>query len=116
MKKLFAATHLLVLFLWAVITSGIHTLRIIIRYGTRPASSLPAPQLVWMSFAPMSEWGASLLASMITLTPGTTAIDIDMVNHKMLLHILDTTDIDAVIADVHATFQPDLVVLFGEPA
>lgn len=114
MKKLFAALHLFVIFVWAIFTSGIDTLRIILRHGLgRP---LPPARFVQLPFAPMSELGASLLASMITLTPGTTAIDIDMDNHLMLLHVLDATDVQAVIDSTRHTFEPDLITLFGEQA
>jgi multisubunit Na+/H+ antiporter MnhE subunit len=39
----------------------------------------------------MSEAGASILGGMITLTPGTTTIDVDMERREMLLHVLDAS-------------------------
>ncbi len=114
MKKVFAALHLLLIFMWAIITSGIDTLRVILRHGM--GQPLPPARFVTLPFAPMSEMGASLLASMITLTPGTTTIDIDMDQHQMLLHVLDASDVQAVIDSVHQTFEPDLITLFGDKA
>ena len=70
MKKFFAALRLLLIFIRAIIASGVDTLRVILRHGM--GQPLPPARFVTLPFAPMSEMGASLLASMITLTPGTT--------------------------------------------
>ena len=108
MKKFFAALHLLLIFVRAVITSGIDTLRIILRHGLgRP---LPPARFVSMPFTPMSEMGASLLANMISLT----AIDIDMKNRQIIMHVLDATDVQGVVDSVRTMFEPDLITLFGD--
>ena len=112
MKKFFAALRLLLIFIRAIIASGVDTLRVILRHGMgRP---LPPARFVSMPFTPMSEMGASLLANMISLTPGTTAIDIDMKNRQIIMHVLDATDAQGVVDDVRNMFEPDLITLFGE--
>ena len=112
MKKFFAALHLLLIFLRAIIASGVDTLRVILRHGLgRP---LPPARFVSMPFTPMSEMGASLLANMISLTPGTTAIDIDMKNRQIIMHVLDATDVQGVVDSVRTMFEPDLITLFGD--
>jgi multisubunit Na+/H+ antiporter MnhE subunit len=50
---------------------------------------------------------------MISLTPGTTTIDIDMERHEMLLHMLDTSDAASAVAGIRHDFERYLVILFG---
>jgi multicomponent K+:H+ antiporter subunit E/multicomponent Na+:H+ antiporter subunit E len=109
--KPFVALRLLLIFLWALVISGIATIRVIVQAsfgGTAPASGF-----VRFRYAPMSDQGAAILASMITLTPGTTAIDIDPETRTMTLHLLDAAGAEDAIADIRRTFEPPLVILFG---
>jgi len=110
-----AATVLLARFLKAVVVSGIQTVQVIVRssVGDRPA---PPAAFLRVRFAPMSAQGAALLGCMITLTPGTTTLDIDMDKRELLLHVLDASDTDAVVAGIRTDFEPGLVALFGVPA
>jgi len=100
------ALALLATFLWQVVASGVTTAWIIVRPGARPQ-----PVLVRMRFAGLNETGAALLGCMITLTPGTTTIDIDMERGEMLLHLLDGSDPDSALATVHADFERPLRAL-----
>lgn len=109
--KVLVALRLLLVFLWAVVTSGIATIRVILSAslgGTAPASGF-----VRFRYAPMSDQGAALLAAMITLTPGTTAIDIDPDTRMMTLHLLDVAGAEDAVADIRRSFEPPLVTLFG---
>jgi multisubunit Na+/H+ antiporter MnhE subunit len=51
---------------------------------------------------------------MISLTPGTTTIDIDMERHEMLLHMLDTSGAASAVASIRHDFERYLVILFGK--
>lgn len=104
------AVALLATFLWQVVNAGVATAWLILRPGARPQ-----PVLVRMRFAGLSETGASLLGCMITLTPGTTTIDIDMERGEMLLHLLDGADPQAALAAVHADFERPLRALCPAP-
>ncbi|MGB5496286.1 MAG: Na+/H+ antiporter subunit E, partial [Sedimenticolaceae bacterium] len=64
-------------------------------------------------FAPLSARGAALLGSMVSLTPGTTTIDIDMERYELLLHVLDASDTDALVDGIRREFEPGLRTLFG---
>jgi len=112
MQRLFFAAVLLLRFTKALIVSGLQTVLIILQSGR--AAGPPAAALVRVRFAPMSEWGAALLGSMVSLTPGTTTIDIDMENRELLLHVLDATDIDGMVAGIRQDFEPGLRALFGQ--
>jgi multisubunit Na+/H+ antiporter MnhE subunit len=110
--KLMAAMVLLLRFLKAVVVSGFQTVGVILRasFGSRRP---PAAAFVRVRFAPMSEQGAALLGCMVTLTPGTTTIDIDMASRELLLHVLDASDTDAMVEGIRRDFEPGLLTLFG---
>jgi multisubunit Na+/H+ antiporter MnhE subunit len=105
--KPWIALRLLARFLWQVVASGLATAWLIVRPGARPQ-----PALARMPIAGLSETGAALLGCMVTLTPGTTAIDIDMQRGEMLLHLLDGADPEAAVAGIRRHFEPSLVRLF----
>jgi multisubunit Na+/H+ antiporter MnhE subunit len=113
--KLVAAVVLLLRFLRAVVVSGVQTVRVILvaSLGERRA---PPAAFVRVGFAPMSEQGAALLGCMVSLTPGTTTLDIDMQRHELLLHMLDSRDIDGMVQGIRTQFEPSLLTLFGTRA
>jgi len=112
MKSLIAALVLLLRFTRAVVVSGIETIKVILTAG-RPGGSPPPVALVRVRFAPMTPRGAALLGSMVSLTPGTTTIDIDMERRELLLHVLDASDTAALVDGIRQEFEPGLKVLFG---
>ncbi len=115
MNKPIAAVVLLLRFLRAVVVSGLQTVRVILASGL-PGGRPPPVALVRVRFAPMSAHGAALLGCMVSLTPGTTTIDIDMERRELLLHVLDASDTDGLVQGIRRDFEPGLVALFGEPA
>ena len=112
MRRLVAAILLLVRFVRAILISGIDTISVIVKSG-RPGGKAPPVALLRVRFAPMTAPGAALLGSMVSLTPGTTTIDIDMERRELLLHVLDASDTDALIEGIRRDFEPGLRVLFG---
>lgn len=103
--------RLVALFLRAVLVSGVQTLRVIVRARRRHP---PPVALLKVGFAPMSETGAALLGCMVSLTPGTTTLDIDMHRRELLLHVLDASDTRALLRVIRRDFEPGLVALFGQ--
>jgi multisubunit Na+/H+ antiporter MnhE subunit len=101
------AVSLLLRFLWQIVTSGVATAWLIVRPGARPT-----PALVRMPFSGLNETGAALLGCMMTLTPGTTTVDIDMARNEMLVHLLDGADPEAALASAHEEFERPLRELF----
>ena len=108
MSRLQAVLQLALGFLLQLVLSGVSTVRIIL--SPRPRIQ---PVLVRFAFAPMSEGGAALLAAMVTLTPGTTVVDIDMVSRTMLVHLLDGRNEAASLAIIRRYFEGPVATLFG---
>jgi multisubunit Na+/H+ antiporter MnhE subunit len=107
MRRAWIATSLLLHFLWQIVASGVTTAWLIVRPGARPT-----PALVRMTFSGLNETGAALLGCMMTLTPGTTTVDIDMARNEMLVHLLDGADPEAALASAHEEFERPLRELF----
>jgi multicomponent K+:H+ antiporter subunit E len=56
---------------------------------------------------------ATMLGGIVTLTPGTVSIDIDMERRILHVHALDVPDPDALIAEIKARYERPLKEMFG---
>lgn len=101
--------RLLLRFVYQCVLSGISTARIVLQ------REQPNAGFVRMRFAPMSETGAAVLGAMVTLTPGSTVVDINLQKRELLLHLLDAGSADAAIASIRRDFERDIAQLFPEP-
>lgn len=108
MKRIVAGLMLAVIFVWQLVLSGVATLRIILA-----PNAAARPALMRYPFEPLGEGGAALLASLITLTPGSTVVDIDMASRTLLVHLLDGRDEAAVAAGIRRHFERYVRVLCG---
>lgn len=111
-RQLLPIFRLMVRFVWALIASTKDTLRIIVAHGLG-MHTLRSDRL-WIDWPPMYPVGIATYAALITLTPGTTVIGIDLERRCFELHVLDTDDPQALIAGLRADFEGDLVLLFGK--
>ena len=62
----------------------------------------------------LNEAGVMLLAALVTLTPGTSTIDIDTERRELLLHVLDAHDVETLLDELRRDFLFPLQCLFGE--
>ena len=102
-----AALALVLLFAWQLAASGMLTAWLILRPGKRPS-----PLLVRFRYGRLTDIGAAILGGMITLTPGSTLIDIDSARKELLVHMLDGSDPAGAVAGIRARFERHLEVLF----
>lgn len=109
MNKLGAALYLLWRFPVEVVLSGWSTGWLILAGG----SSLK-PGFARISYGEISEAGAVMLGLLLTLTPGTTTLDIDPVRRELLLHLLDTRAVAGTLDAIGQRFVHPIRVLFGE--
>jgi len=56
---------------------------------------------------------ATLLASVVSLTPGTVAIDVDRSNWILLVHALDAPDPQALIDEIRERYERPLREIFA---
>ncbi|KGQ70649.1 hypothetical protein OA57_04565 [Chelonobacter oris] len=111
-KKISAALQLVVQFFWLMVKSGFATLFLIIKLQLKRKQSL-RDRYVSFEIPNSSETGLAVLGCLISLTPGTTLLNIDTIRRKMLLHILDSDQTDEVIQEIRQKFIPHIVILFG---
>lgn len=110
MSRAVALVLLVARFLREVMVSGWVTARIILR---DPGHLQPG--FVRLDYGDLDEAGAALLAALVTLTPGTTAADLDVERRQILLHLLDVRRTEAVVAAIRRDFERPLLALLGRP-
>jgi multicomponent K+:H+ antiporter subunit E/multicomponent Na+:H+ antiporter subunit E len=71
------------------------------------------PGFARLDYGNLGPGAASLLGVLVTLTPGTTSLDIDTERHEILLHLLDASQIEASLAAIERDFVRPLRALFG---
>jgi multisubunit Na+/H+ antiporter MnhE subunit len=112
MSRIRAGAVLLLRFLRAVV-SGLQTAAVILRGGVR-RGRLPRTGFVRVAIAPMSARGTALLACLVSLTPGTSVIEVDLASHSIVLHLLDLDSAADTLAGIRRDFEPALVAWFAE--
>lgn len=104
-----AALFLLILnLLKDLVSSGWTTARLILRPGQPPPSGLAR-----LTYGDLPAPAANLLAALITLTPGTTTLEIDLERGEFLLHLLDLEGAEATLAGIRRDFLAPIRTLSG---
>lgn len=86
-------------FIRAAIKSGFSTGRLIV-WMPKPMRS----GLCTMEYRGVDGYPLALLGMMITLTPGTTMVDIDTQAQRMTLHLLDINDKELIFAQIEQDY------------
>lgn len=107
-SRAIAVLVLLGRFLLALLQSGLQTMSMILFRADRLD-----PGLIEYPLPEMRETGVLILAAMITLTPGTTTVGIDLSGRRLRLHLLDRRDTAGIIASIRRDFEAPLLTLFG---
>lgn len=71
------------------------------------------PAFVEVPLASTSDDVATLLAGMVTLTPGTVSVDIDRARRVLLVHALVTEDPAAIAAEIKTRYEARLREIYG---
>jgi multisubunit Na+/H+ antiporter MnhE subunit len=108
MSRFQAALILLWRFASALLLSAWTTSVIILSAGDAPRRGFAR-----LDYEDLDEAGVMLLAAMVTLTPGSSTVDIDTERRELLLHVLDTEDIDSTLSDIKLKFLHPIRMLFG---
>jgi len=109
MTRVWTAAVLLGDFFWHVISAGVTTAWQILRYR-----SVLTPTIVSLEYDGLSPTGAVVYACLLSLTPGTSAIDVDVERHTLVLHLLDGRQASRTLDDARRRFELRLKVLFPE--
>jgi multisubunit Na+/H+ antiporter MnhE subunit len=79
----------------------------------RPTPGI-APGFVAYRFQPMAPAATTLLACLISLTPGTTAVDVDVAAGQIRLHLLNASASEAALQEIRSLFEAAVRTLFAE--
>jgi multicomponent K+:H+ antiporter subunit E len=90
-----------------LVLSGLRVARLIV------LREQPASGYVRMRYAPMSDRGATILASLVAIAPGSTVIHLDLEQRELILHLLDLSSASTLVAEIRRDFETPLVSLFG---
>lgn len=107
MKRIAAAIVLLWRLCASVVRSGWHVSWRILR---RPRDF--APCYAEYRLAPMGPGATTVLACMVSLTPGTTAVEVDAVAGRIRLHVLDGEAVEHALHEIRIHFEDPVRVLF----
>jgi multicomponent K+:H+ antiporter subunit E len=84
---------------------------IVARLVLGPVSAL-RPAFVEVPLALQSPYAISVLASIITLTPGTVSSDLSADRRTLLVHALNVDDQDALVAEIKQRYEVPLKEIF----
>ena len=106
MKVLFAIVMLVLNFLKMAVISGFETARLIL-FGAKTLKS----GIVVMPYEGLGENTTSLMGVLITLTPGTTLLNIDLIQKNLTVHMLDIDQKEQNLAQINRDYLPYLQTL-----
>lgn len=106
MKYSLAVLMLAINFLKSALLSGLDTARLILRDQRFAHSGLAR-----MPYGDLGDISASILSALVTLTPGTTVIEIDLQQKEFIIHLLDLEQQDVIITTIQHDFIAPLQIL-----
>ena len=98
--RVVAVINLLFLFLKELVLANISVLKTILR----PKLDFQ-PGIFALPTELKTEWEITLLANLITLTPGTLVVDISLDNKILYIHAIDIPDVDDAIDEIKNSFE-----------
>lgn len=99
-RRPFTALRFLFVVLWDIVIANFNVARLIL--GSPDALR---PGFVRVPLDVTNDFAITLLASVISLTPGTVSSDLDARRRFLLVHVLDVDDEDALVADIKARYE-----------
>jgi multicomponent K+:H+ antiporter subunit E len=101
------SVRLLGVVLWDIVVSNITVARLVLGPMSRPR-----PAWFKVPLELRHPTAISLLASIITTTPGTVSCTVDEPGHYILVHALDCSDPAQMAADIKARYERPLLAIF----
>jgi len=109
-RRALTAWRVLVLaltFAWELIVSSVAVAAIIVRPGPPPRPGFLAYPLQVTGEGPIT-----LLANLVTLTPGTVAVDVSEDGRTLFIHAMNAEEPDAVLAAIHDKYEKQIMGVF----
>jgi multicomponent K+:H+ antiporter subunit E len=103
-----AALRLLLVVAWDIVLANLAVARLVVG----PTARL-RPAFVEVPLATQHPFAIGLLATIITMTPGTVSCAVDRERRLIHVHVLDAADPAAVVADIKRRYEAPLQEIFG---
>lgn len=94
--------------LWDIVVSNLTVARIVLSPGSNPQ-----PLWVEVPLDTRHPTAITLLATVITMTPGTVSCIVDDARGSILVHVLDCSDGPALVAQIKQSYERPLMEIFG---
>lgn len=99
-RRVIAIVKLILLFLWELVLANIDVAKIVLS----PKLNVQ-PGIIAVPTRLKTEWEVTLLASLISLTPGTLSMYFSEDGKTIYVHSIHVPDKDAMIKQIHNTFE-----------
>jgi multicomponent K+:H+ antiporter subunit E len=103
-----AAVRLALVVAWDIVAANVAVARLVLG----PVRRL-RPAFVEVPLDTPHPRVATLLASIVTITPGTVSVDVDPARGRLLVHVLDAADPARVAGAIKARYERPLKEIFG---
>jgi len=107
-RALLRAARFTLLVTWDIVMANVAVARLILG----PMDRL-RPAYVEVPIALEQPLAISLLASIITMTPGTVSADLSDDRRRLLVHVLDTSDPAALVEQIKSRYERPLAEIFA---
>jgi multicomponent Na+:H+ antiporter subunit E len=108
-RRIRRVLSLAILFLYELMASAVRVALVVVRPDM---SKAVRPAIVAVPLSVKSEAEITLLANLITLTPGTLSVDVSADKSVLYVHALYMDDRDAMIADIANGFEKKIREVF----
>lgn len=98
--RVFAVVKLVFIFIRELILSNISVLKVILK----PKLDI-RPGIFALETELRKDWEITILANLITLTPGTLVVDVSFDNKTLYIHAMDIADKEEAIQDIKGSFE-----------
>lgn len=106
-KKILGFIDLAVVFLSELVKANLAVFKVVTKGNTSPPSGILAYPL-----EVKSDWGITVLANLITLTPGTISVEITSDRKTLFIHALEADDPQSVIEGIKTSFEKRVLEVF----
>ncbi|OES46506.1 Na+/H+ antiporter subunit E [Domibacillus iocasae] len=100
LHRVWAVTYLFLLFLKELIKANIDVIKLVLR----PKLNI-RPGIFALETELKSDWEVTLLANLITLTPGTLVVDVSADNKTLYIHAIDIADVGETVDSIKDSFE-----------
>ena len=98
--RLYAILKLLLIFFKELMLSNLAVLKVIFQ----PKLNIQ-PGIFALETKLKEDWEITLLANLITLTPGTLVVDVSEDNKTLYIHAMDIGDVDEAVESIRQSFE-----------